>query len=527
MLLRLNRIEYWLGRRNPEVLGKDGVDAIAGRGEKLLASLVLNSPQSQQEEASSRDISVEGWVDGVGEGRGDEENLTLYLRFSEGADEDRNWLTRGLQDLSPYGNRILIVDPINFSIEATTSSVDEGEEGKVKILCDLVFSPMNGLTQNYDNFIYAEVLRGGSLDTGIWHSNQHESRQRGSLEFWFYCPPGLVYDEIILARRSACPRGETVQSIIHAPKERHLLWELALKSSGSFEFRTLSNAISCPVKPHNDEDSSTSDSEHSESSRVSYQGWNHMCVTFNCKNQPESQCQVSLIVKGFLMVSSSLLISLPDLNDRNSSNADYVLKRTYLQFGIGACNGFRMTEIRHWACDRSAEDTRMMMYEYLTPAEIRRKLHVKIRQKNSRLISSASNQLAPPRSSKVSDVTQLSVENLDVLDNTMPRSEVSDVSHLCTNECSIDSRTQSNHMNETMAIATDIGSEKSSDNRGAHIYRVYDLTNFMKPKIAAAILKGPSATNHFGGCSGGLSSCHSLHRFVVSSTQQMLKLSPH
>jgi hypothetical protein len=52
--------------------------------------------------------------------------------------------------------------------------------------------------------------------------------------------------------------------------------------------------------------------------------------------------------------------------------------------GLNHGAGFRLTEIRVWACERTAEDTPSMpVYEYLTCAEAKKKVKVKISNKKS------------------------------------------------------------------------------------------------------------------------------------------------
>lgn len=93
-LLLLDRMEEWLGRKRPAILGKEGAAAALERGEKTLAD-ILNRANQYDDDSFGGDSDTggdamgvlvkEGWADGVGEGRTDEDNLSLYLRMSEGA----------------------------------------------------------------------------------------------------------------------------------------------------------------------------------------------------------------------------------------------------------------------------------------------------------------------------------------------------------------------------------------------------------------------------------------------------------
>jgi hypothetical protein len=90
----LDRIKEWLGRKRPAILSKDGTVAALERGEKTLADILNRAnhydDDSFGEEIGGDDVAVcgvlkDGWVGGVGEGRTDEDNLSFYLRMSEGA----------------------------------------------------------------------------------------------------------------------------------------------------------------------------------------------------------------------------------------------------------------------------------------------------------------------------------------------------------------------------------------------------------------------------------------------------------
>ena len=93
-LLLLDRIEEWLGRKRPAILGKEGAAAALERGEKTLAD-ILNRANHYDDDSFGEEIGggdgpgtsaiKDGWIEGIGEGRTDEDNLSLYLRMSEGS----------------------------------------------------------------------------------------------------------------------------------------------------------------------------------------------------------------------------------------------------------------------------------------------------------------------------------------------------------------------------------------------------------------------------------------------------------
>jgi hypothetical protein len=77
---------------------------------------------------------------------------------------------------------------------------------------------------------------------------------------------------------------------------------------------------------------------------------------------------------------------------------DDILQKSHLVFGLNHMPGYRMTELRIWACERSAADTQTFLYEYLTAAEQKKKFKVKIATKNKKGETIGKGVgLAPPR----------------------------------------------------------------------------------------------------------------------------------
>lgn len=92
-LMLLDRMEEWLGRFQPSVLGKEGAAAASERGEKTLADILSKALDCDDNSFAGHSEGSnnirEGWVEGIGEGRTDEDNLSAYFRMSEGAGEKR------------------------------------------------------------------------------------------------------------------------------------------------------------------------------------------------------------------------------------------------------------------------------------------------------------------------------------------------------------------------------------------------------------------------------------------------------
>ena len=200
-LLALDRIQDWLGSKRPLILGKEGASAAKDRGEGALADILnQDNDDSFGGKGDLESVEDDGWVDGIGEGRSDEANLSGYFRMSDGDNEDLTWKEEGLLDLSPYQNKAQIVgDPEMFRLEQSTSSVDEGEAGKVKSLFDLVFG---GKGVGKASGLALPAKRGGSLDIGVLHGKDREARKKCSLEFWYHVPEEKQDSDVVLVRRT-------------------------------------------------------------------------------------------------------------------------------------------------------------------------------------------------------------------------------------------------------------------------------------------------------------------------------------
>ena len=416
-LLLLDKFEEWLGRRRPTVLGKEGAEMAAESGEKTLADLLSAAAQDREDEKSTGDGApgsalADGWVEGVGEGRNDEDNLALYLRFSEGAEEDCNYLSNGFEDLSKYEHRAFVCGSNSLRLEATSSSADEGEAGKVKLLYDLVFSELSGYADARGLFV--AVDRGSSLDVGMLHDDDNDSRQRCTIEMWYRLPQASeVSDEIVLVRRSLASEDDDLSRLCAASEREGLLWELAVLPSGRLQFRASGGGtLTSEIAKDSAGLSSIHEVEEDDGGLVSWQredgfgGWNHVCLTFSSKGQHNiNDCQVSLLMKGALVTSKLLTIVPPGLDSEKEASdvkvLDEVMARSALMFGLAAPAGFRLTEIRTWSCERGEDDVKLMMTEYLRAAETRKKFKVKIR--STKGASKKLGFLAPPKESDQSD----------------------------------------------------------------------------------------------------------------------------
>ncbi|KAL7540930.1 hypothetical protein ACHAXR_010494, partial [Thalassiosira sp. AJA248-18] len=404
-LLELDGFEDWLGRCRPAVLGKEGVAIAADTGERTLADILSAAAQDDDEAAddgarsgnsveTSLDSRLKNWVEGVGEGRLDEDNLSLYIRFSEGADEDGNWKADGFTDLSKHAHLARLYGSELASVEATTSSVDEGEEGKVRLLYDLVYR--EGAPRDQATGVVVEAPRGGSLDVGMLHNTQYTSRQRCTIELWYHLPQAdAMVDDIILVRRSLFYEENDDATKLCLPDEKHnTLWELAVLPTGLLELRTGAGSVVTSAM-------FIEEGDNDVNGLVSWErndgggGWNHVCLVLSSlSHSSPTECSASILMNGDVVVPNAALSVNPfgseSDHDLNQDDIEDAMEKTVLIFGIGPAIGFRMTDLRIWACQRSQDDIKMMMYEYLRDAEMKKKLKVNIRKGTKKSTGGAS-----------------------------------------------------------------------------------------------------------------------------------------
>lgn len=388
-LLLLDNIDDWFGKERPSILGKIGAELAQETGEQALQNILAaaaadENSVSSGEEGERTDGS---WIPNIGYGRKDEDNVSLYLRFSDWKIGEK-WRTDGIQDLSKHGNIVKLSSPSSFTIEETTSNVDDGEPGKIHPLGDLVC-----VSTSPTPYMKIDFLRGSALDVGMFHSEHHASRQRSTLEFWFYIPN--IESEIVLARRSI-PQGAGIEN-------DGMIWELVVLSTGFLEFRT--NAGSSIISKPKDQtenlhhDFSSDQNERTNGlismpSSSGFGGWNHGCLSFSCSGLEYNRVDVTLRMNGSFVATEQVFVDVPQ------SDIDAMLSKSYLIFGLHAMEGFRMTEIRVWACKRSSEDIKMMMYEHLDIARMKKRFKVSIRAKGTQSGSSKSALTLPSKFAK-------------------------------------------------------------------------------------------------------------------------------
>lgn len=565
----LDRMEDWLGRRRPLLLGKEGAAAASDRGEKTLAD-ILNKDDDSFGGMSDQESDKENcWVEGVGEGRSDEANLSAYFRMSDGEDEDSRWNSEGLQDLSPFRNKLVIVgDPGNFSLQPSTSSVDEGEPGKVKSLFDLVFQCTG--TGNV-NGVAISAARGCSIDIGVLHNPEKTARNKCSIEFWYFLPPEESFSEdIVLARRTMGPSADDFEKVCVPSEKEGVLWDLVvMKDSRELTLRSCGGSSLLSSQNHIPRTKgATSGGDDDRCDLVAFGKWNHVCVVFASKSTPISSCFVSLYMKGKEVAASEMSMLPSGFNESDLNVAtvlDEIVGKSYMLFGIGQLAGFRLTELRVWACERSAEDTQSFLYEYLTAAEKKKKFQVKISNKNKlggktgfalhstgnsafpsrglvattkssfgfgstapmKGISHAGVSLAPPPKEKFSLAPQNKDTHIDsnlsvpsafegsfnafgMVDSPEAKQVRED-----TKPIVFPSIAEGDPARVSEKLERDEDDDEEMDVPATLWDTALPLSQQLRSSAAAALIRGPPATRHFGGNRGGLPDFSGIERFGV------------
>lgn len=563
----MDQIEDWLGRRRPLVLGKEGASAAKDRGEKTLADILTNDTDNSfgAEVDDLRSSKDSGWVDGVGEGRSDEANLSGYFRFSEGDQDAEDWKTSGFLDVSPYQNYAqLLGSGDNVTLKQSSSGVDEGEPGKVKSLFDVVFGrsgveALSGLA--------IPATRGGSLDVGLLHTADKDSRMRCSIEFWYYLPEAHE-QEMILARRTMGKfAGDLSQSGLASSKE-FTMWELVLGTSGELSFRTCAGDTLKSTLEKNDDDD---DDEIPRPDVASYGRWNHVCVVLSSKGLRLSQCNVSVYMKGVEIVSQDASVLPQGISESElEAGLGDLTADSHLLFALNHMEGFRLTELRIWACARSASDISSFLYEYLTAAEHKKKFKVKIANKNKRgTLLGKGLGLAPPKGSAPAKLSRLAPSGLSgQSDGTNPKrigvslvpppkptldgiEEAGEASMPVDGskrspskkpgakafensfasfgqlETSTSNLNESKRLEQSLDIVDVMEQEKAAAAEQAEAEAMEEdvaatlwdtaipLSQQIRPSAASALIRGPPATRHYGGNRGGLPDFSGTERFGV------------
>jgi len=341
--LLLDRVEEWLGRTAPEVLREE----LAESGE--------------QEGGVAK--GHEEWVKGVGEGREEEDKVVLYWRFNEplpAADPsvplEVPLLLVG--DLSQYGHSLDLIagQPESLVFVRSTCPIDQGDDGKVRMGMDAMWSTSDvsqgSSSSPMPRGLSTVVTRGSALDVGPYHGPQQQpGRCRLTAELWIQRPSSTSSSssspEVLISRKSA--------------DEKPLcLWSLGVSAEGALLFWTqgkeapLSTALGT----------------------VAEGKWTHVAFTLETKGSGGKQATVALFVGGKEASPTPSLIRFPSLSEGQ-------LRRTVLEVGPNL-QGHRMTELRLWACPRSAEDLYDNRESYLQLAERRKKLAFKIKTDGGR-----------------------------------------------------------------------------------------------------------------------------------------------
>jgi len=277
------------------------------------------------------------------------------------------------------------------------------------------------------------------------------------------------------------------------------------------------------------------------------------------------------------------------------SKVDALMEKSHIVFGLNHAASFRLTEIRMWACERSEDDIKMMMREYLTAAESRKKFRVKIKKgaakggvgmlappkgggkglfppKGGSMGLSPSSGLLPPKSGGIAPPKGglLLPPKAGLLAPPRDRKDSTGDDALDSPSCAKDSQTgavgdsgtagfssgfsafdttgvQEEPKNDGQSSAQESKDEEAGwdgpayatddekeDNKESPKQSLWDgavpLSQQVRSSAAAALIRGPPATRHFGGNRGGCPDLRGADRFVFATEfcgVSLLALSEH
>ena len=240
------------------------------------------------------------------------------------------------------------------------------------------------------------------------------------------------------------------------------------------------------------------------------------------------------------------------INHNHLETLDGLMEKSYVVFALNHMAGYRMTEIRIWSCERSEDDIKMMMYEYLQAAETKKKFRVKIKNKRGAgaatkgaslarpkagglappkgmlappkkvvaAMKSAKLTLAPPKDHR--QTTQSARASTPALAQKAEPTfrETSEFESFGTFGRAALDQTQ---FSEANVGGAGFGGEAVDESQGydddAGAVTLWDtavpLSQQIRSSAAGALIRGPPATRHFGGNRGGLPDFGEVERFGV------------
>lgn len=340
--LLLNSVEEWLGRAAPETLQ----DRVSG-----VSELDEDTPRGRED-----------WVGGVGEGRGEEDNVILYLRFNDlnaspiPGDESSALLAQ-IGDLSQYGHTVSVAQGQPITCLESTCPIDQGDGVKVQMGMDAFWNSVRVSewieedTPSARRGFSALIARGSALDVGPYHGPQQSpGRSRLTMEMWIQRPISsstCSTPEILAVRRTLSSKPSCV-------------WAFGVSADDALMFWT--ERCQTPLS--------------TASGAVLVGKWTHVAFSLEIDASNSKQALVNLYVGGKDVWPAQLRVEFPSLKDSD-------LRRTVLEIGPNL-DGHKMTEVRMWACARSAEALYDNRESYLQLAERKKKLTFKIRSDKSK-----------------------------------------------------------------------------------------------------------------------------------------------
>jgi hypothetical protein len=218
------------------------------------------------------------------------------------------------------------------------------------------------------------------------------------------------------------------------------------------------------------------------------------------------------------------------------------MEKSSLLFGLNHCTDFRLTEIRVWSCERSAEDIQSFLYEYLNAAEQKKKFKVKIANKKPKIGTTLSSQKGLFGNKKKSDDGGIqTLSSGGIVFSLKPQKPISPAARSSTFDTAVtaefgasvnagpgkivDVRKDVNLSDTTDQqinledVVENVAEDRDSDDHEDMAVTLWDsaipLSQQLRPSAAAALIRGPPATRHYGGNRGGLPDFSGVDRIGV------------
>ncbi|RQM24945.1 hypothetical protein B5M09_008365 [Aphanomyces astaci] len=260
----------------------------------------------------------------------EEDGVVAYWRFEDGANNAS--VADGIQfvDTSKRENHLTVQ---HLDLVLSTAPVDRGEEAKLPPEYALRFPSPNTM----HGCGTVEVKKGSSsLDVGVAY-DEDPYRRCLTVEMWV---------------KPAADWGGCTGTLMRRETPAVVLWEFGL-DGGALVFTLLGQTVKSSPVPFSAEDT-----------------WQHVAAVVDITS--EVRASVRLAVGGALVVTKEVTIT-------SSTSTGDIMSTVVVGPQL---TGMDMTEIRIWATPRSAQQLRDMKDTYLTMAESKKRIKMKIHDRD-------------------------------------------------------------------------------------------------------------------------------------------------